>query len=62
MRVQDPPVSLSWSVPDDNSFNSDIYRAYTKRGSHVEYVVWPAMYLYEGGPILMKGVAQGVNQ
>ncbi|XP_060591777.1 DNA ligase 1-like isoform X4 [Ruditapes philippinarum] len=59
MRVQDPPVTLYWNVPDDRSFNSDVYRAYTKSGTHVEYVVWPAMYLHEDGPLLMKGVAQG---
>ncbi|XP_053400625.1 myosin-9-like [Mercenaria mercenaria] len=62
MRVQDPPVSLSWTVPEDKSFNGDVYRAYTKSGTHVEYVVWPTIYLYEDGPILMKGVAQGTKQ
>lgn len=61
MRVQDPPVVLSWKVPDDKTFNTDVYRAYTKNGSHVEYVVWPIMYLHEDGPILMKGVAQGIK-
>lgn len=59
MRVQDPPVCLTWDVPEDKSFNTEVYRAYTKSGHHIEYVVWPAMYLYEGGPVLMKGVAQG---
>lgn len=62
MRVQDPPVTLTWNVPDDRSFNTDVYRAYTKSGNHIEYVVWPTMYLYENGPILMKGVAQGIKQ
>lgn len=62
MRVQDPPVTIEWSVPSDGKFNTDMYRAYTKSGDHVEYVVWPAIYLHEGGPVLMKGVAQGIKR
>lgn len=59
MRVQDPPVCIDWSVPENGQFDQDIYRAYTKSGNIVEYVVWPVIYLHEGGPVLMKGVAQG---
>ncbi|KAL4230262.1 hypothetical protein ACF0H5_010648 [Mactra antiquata] len=61
MRVQDPPVVLSWSTPIDKTFDTDMYRGYLKNGTHVEYVVWPAMYLCEGGPTLSKGVAQGCD-
>ncbi|XP_052793982.1 putative uncharacterized protein MYH16 isoform X2 [Mya arenaria] len=62
MRIQDPPVTIHWAAPEDGAFNSDVYRAYTKTGNRVEYVVWPAVYLHKGGPILMKGVAQGASE
>ena len=62
MRVQDPPMTLEWTVPSDSKFNTDVYRGYTKNGEQVEYVVWPAIYLHEDGPVVMKGVAQGINR
>ena len=62
MMVQNPPVTLSWSVPEDRVFQDEFYRAYTKKGSHVEYVVWPSMHLHENGPLLVKGVAQGATK
>ncbi|KAH3831012.1 hypothetical protein DPMN_104271 [Dreissena polymorpha] len=31
---------------------------YTASGTELDYVVWPAMLLHEGGPILFKGIAQ----
>ena len=58
MCVQDPPVVLDWSA-QEGAFNVDLYRAYTKSGSQLEFVVWPIIYLHEGGPVLLKGVAQG---
>lgn len=38
------------------------FKDYTKTGRYVDFVVWPALYLHEGGPLLCKGVAQGTNQ
>ncbi|KAH3830594.1 uncharacterized protein LOC127877437 isoform X1 [Dreissena polymorpha] len=58
MCVQDPPAVLDWSA-QEGAFNVDLYRAYTKSGSQLEFVVWPIIYLHEGGPVLLKGVAQG---
>lgn len=42
-------------------FRKDVYKEYTKSGRYLDYVVWPVMFLHEGGPILVKGVAQGTN-
>lgn len=42
-----------------SKFNRDIFKDYTRRGSYLEYVVWPAMFLHDNGPLLNKGVAQG---
>jgi len=62
MCVQDPPVTLTWLPPADGAFDHDLYRAYTRNGSHIEYVVWPVLYLHEGGSIITKGVAQGIDK
>ncbi|XP_045203864.2 uncharacterized protein LOC123556873 [Mercenaria mercenaria] len=60
MVVQDPPLVLS--VPSSSKFDNNTFKDYTKRGPYMEYVVWPALYLHEGGALLAKGVAQGCNQ
>ncbi|XP_053399109.1 uncharacterized protein LOC123558279 [Mercenaria mercenaria] len=44
-------------------FDKDLYKEYTVRGQYLDYIVWPALFLYQDGPILSKGIAQGsVNQ
>ena len=57
MSVQDPPIYMD-DGKDVTLHNPDIYRAYTKSGTEIDYIVWPALLLYEGGAVLMKGVAQ----
>ncbi|XP_053390696.1 uncharacterized protein LOC128553538 isoform X2 [Mercenaria mercenaria] len=55
-----PPMHVD--VPDVTGcihFDTNKYKPYTKSGSYVHYIVWPALYLHEGGPVLCKGVAQG---
>jgi len=42
--------------------NKAQFKEYTKNGDYVDYVVWPVMYLYDGGSQLAKGVAQGSNE
>ena len=59
MVVQDPPLALS--ISSSSRFDTQVFREYTKRGPDVDYVVWPALLLHEGGPLLCKGVAQGCN-
>lgn len=57
MAVQDPPMYL-YNVKTQQ-FNSAKFRDYQRRGFYTEYIVWPALALYENGPLLSKGVAQG---
>ena len=57
MVIQDPPVVLTTKLT--GKFDTDRFRHYTKSGSTVDYVVWPVLFLHEGGPIICKGVAQG---
>ena len=59
MSVQDPPLSLYNKL--SKVFDSDIFSDYTDSGKYMDFVVWPALYLYDGGPILRKGVAQGTK-
>lgn len=60
MRCTQPPVHLDFSIPVDKRFSPELYKAYTKSGQTIDYVVWPVMYLHEHGPLLSKGVAQPV--
>ncbi|KAL3879301.1 hypothetical protein ACJMK2_031602 [Sinanodonta woodiana] len=63
MGVQEKPMYLD--ACDEKSdccekiFNHDKYRAYMQTGKRVEFVVWPALFLHEGGAMLVKGIAQG---
>ncbi|KAK3602856.1 hypothetical protein CHS0354_026416 [Potamilus streckersoni] len=60
MSVQDPPMYLSWIQDNEHSaFNKEEYKTYTRPGTHVDYCVWPVIYLQKGGPILCRGIAQG---
>ncbi|KAK3602858.1 hypothetical protein CHS0354_026418 [Potamilus streckersoni] len=60
MCVQDPPIYLSWiEETESREFDKDEYRSYTKSGNTVDFCVWPLVHLCKGGPILVKGIAQG---
>lgn len=59
MCVQDPPVVLGKDLQEGVLFNTNVFKAYTRSGGVVDYVVWPALFLHEGGAMLCKGVAQG---
>ncbi|CAG2209779.1 unnamed protein product [Mytilus edulis] len=54
--VQDPPMVIDF-VPG-KIFDKQSWKEYSRSGTEVEYVVWPALYLYKGGPIMTKGVVQ----
>uniref|UniRef100_A0A8W8KNC7 Mitochondria-eating protein C-terminal domain-containing protein n=1 Tax=Magallana gigas TaxID=29159 RepID=A0A8W8KNC7_MAGGI len=57
-EITQPPIHLSARVPDDGMMNNDIFKAYMKSGTEIDYIVWPVMYLHENGPLLTKGIAQ----
>lgn len=61
MSVQDPPVVLGPDLNYGCAFQTQIFRSYTQSGPHIDYIVWPALYLHEGGALLSKGVAQGCD-
>ncbi|KAL3878475.1 hypothetical protein ACJMK2_030820 [Sinanodonta woodiana] len=62
MSVQDPQLVMDGSKSPYDKFDSRKHREYTKMGPYEEFVVWPVLYLYKGGPMLSKGVAQGTKK
>ena len=59
VAIQDPPLYLSHTL--SQTFDYEAYNVYTESGEYTSFVVWPALYRHEGGPLLQKGVAQGYN-
>ena len=55
-QIQNPPLVLEFE-----STNKEWYKKFTSPGQIVDYIVWPAVFLYENGPLLGKGIAQFVN-
>ncbi|KAK3580471.1 hypothetical protein CHS0354_035515, partial [Potamilus streckersoni] len=53
--------SMYISAETEEVFNPDLYTSYTKSGTKMSYVVWPALFQCENGPKLKKGIAQGTN-
>ena len=61
LNVQDPPCFIKCGLHRGDKFNDDDYKRYMSSGEEVNYIVWPAMYLYKGGPIISKGVVQAMS-
>ena len=61
MCIQDPPIHMS-TFNRGEEYNSNEMKSFTKTGRFVDFVVWPAFYLYENGPLLSKAIIQGTNQ
>ena len=58
MCLQDPLVVIESGDPGE-AFDTSKYKAYTASGKIIDYIVWPALRLHKGGPLLGKGIAQG---
>ncbi|KAK3578298.1 hypothetical protein CHS0354_004205 [Potamilus streckersoni] len=59
MCIKSPPMYISTKTTEE--FDHNFYTSYTKSGKRVSYVVWPTLFQYENGPVMKKGVAQGIN-
>lgn len=62
LNVQDPPCTVSWDLRRGEPFQADKYRIYRHSGRQVDYIVWPVLYVYQGGGVLCKGVAQALPE
>ena len=58
MNIQERPVVIDFDYQKGDKFRTDVHRHYTKTGSTCDFLVWPPMFLYDGGPLLQKGVMQ----
>lgn len=58
MAIQEPMMYLDDKLQIDTRYNKTEYKEYVQSGDKVRYIVWPALYLHEKGPLLYKGVVQ----
>ncbi|KAL3879295.1 hypothetical protein ACJMK2_031596, partial [Sinanodonta woodiana] len=62
MGVQEKPLHLDgfaeMKAYAGKKFDKEKFDAHIRCGSHIATVVLPTLYLYEGGPVLVKGIAQ----
>lgn len=56
MLNQEPPMSLEWPKQGE-TFDTTLYKYYNRKGFNVNYPVWPAVLMYNKGPVLCKGFA-----
>ncbi|XP_060565715.1 uncharacterized protein LOC132724769 [Ruditapes philippinarum] len=59
MVIQDPPMAIVLKPETDTYEN---FKAYKTRGKFLKYIVWPALLLMEGGPLVTKGVAEFTSE
>ena len=62
MNVQDPPCTISWDLRKGEPFQSEKYKVFINSGKLVDYIVWPVLYLHQGGGVVCKGVAQAMSE
>ena len=58
MAIKEPVMHLDEELIQDTVYDKSVYREFVKSGDKVTFVVWPALFLHEGGPLLNKGVVQ----
>ena len=58
MAIKEPVMHLDEELIQDTVYDKSVYREFVKSGDKVTFVVWPALFLHEGEPLLNKGVVQ----
>lgn len=60
--VQSPPLVMEYVTKNQEGsrFDNDLYTQYTKPGMSYDFGVWPLLRQDKGGPIISKGIAQGI--
>ncbi|XP_069131552.1 uncharacterized protein [Argopecten irradians] len=62
MRIQNPPMHIDTEIKEGDQINKDFYKNYTQKGERVGFLVWPALFLHKGGPLLCKGIVQPLHE
>ena len=57
MVIRSPKMYLEFECPPDN-IDKTIFKPFTKDGDTLDYVVWPALFLFQDGPLMARGVVQ----
>ncbi|XP_071125964.1 uncharacterized protein [Mytilus edulis] len=57
MRIKMPEMYLQFDC-DIINVDKTTFKPYTKDGDKVDYVVWPALFLFKEGPLMNRGVVQ----
>ncbi|KAK3587498.1 hypothetical protein CHS0354_003641 [Potamilus streckersoni] len=60
MCMQEPPMVFVGKVEQNSPLDTKSFRCYSRPGDKVDYLVWPALLLNEGGHVVVKGVVQPV--
>lgn len=58
MAIQDPPMAILTEIGVGCRYDISKYREYTKQGEFVDYVVWPAVLIQDGGQLMSRGIVQ----
>lgn len=59
MVIKEPSMVLVYDQLEGKPIDKNLFSPYTKNGSVIDFVVWPALILHNNGPILQKGSVQG---
>ena len=55
-----PPVYIKFIKPSETElFDNTIFSPFLHSGVHLNYIVWPPVYLHEAGGLISKGIAEG---
>lgn len=57
MRIKSPEMYLQFDCAKNN-IDKTSFKPYTKDGDILDYVVWPALFLFKEGPSMNRGVVQ----
>ncbi|XP_063414347.1 uncharacterized protein LOC134696456 [Mytilus trossulus] len=59
MVIKEPSMVLVYDQLEGKPIDKNLFSPYSKNGSVIDFVVWPALILHNNGAILQKGSVQG---
>ncbi|XP_061184353.1 uncharacterized protein LOC133192354 [Saccostrea echinata] len=54
--IQDRPLSVTFKMKPGSPFYPDVMISRNAPAPNVDYLVWPIVFLYDKGPLLLKGI------
>lgn len=62
MAVQSPPMHIFCNGSPGSELDRNLFSEYTQQGEKLDFIVWPAVLIENGGALLSKGVAQPLKK